>query len=74
MGVASVTSSQTLHDVPAAMLAGTVRVVLTRACTALTTRTTLSACATSRVSMVAAVTSNAPTWDIVMHMATVCAI
>lgn len=73
VGVASVTSPQTPHDVPAVMLAGMVRVALTRACTALTTRATQSACAMSRVITVTAVTSSAPTWDIVTPMANVCA-
>ena len=74
VGVASVTSLQTPRDVPAVMLAGTARVALTRACMALTMRTTQRACAMSRVTMVAAVTSSAPTWDTVMLKARVCAI
>ena len=72
--VASVTGPQTLHDVPIVTLAGMARVALTRVYTALTTMTTQSVFAMSLVTMVTDVTLSAPTWDIVMIMANVCAI
>ena len=74
VGVASVTSPQTLHDVLAVILAGMVRVALTHVCMAPTTTATQSVCATSLVTMVTAVTLSAPTWDIATIMASACAI
>ena len=72
--VASVTCPQILHGVPVVTLVGTARVALTRVYTALTMMTTQSVCATSLVTMVTDVTLSAPTWDIVVTVASVCAI